>query len=197
VGRDELGGTSFCNHYSSTYRLDGAALAIDGLDSTDMGCEPLVMAAESAYLSALGRADTVALDGADLVLTGDGVRLRFSGVPPVPDRDLVGTRWVLESLVDGEVASSTLGEPAILLLDPERRATGSTGCRSVTGTWLPEDGALVIDDLQVTGDCPPEVAPQDEHVAAVLTSGPTAEIEKDQLTLTAPDGRGLVYRAGG
>jgi heat shock protein HslJ len=131
------------------------------------------------------------------VLTGDGVRLRFSGVPPVPDRDLVGTRWVLESLVDGEVASSTLGEPAILLLDPERRATGSTGCRSVTGTWLPEDGALVIDDLQVTGDCPPEVAPQDEHVAAVLTSGPTAEIEKDQLTLTAPDGRGLVYRAGG
>ena len=161
-----------------------------------MACEPDVMAAETAYLGALGRADTVAHDGADLVLTGDGVRLRFSPVPPVPDRDLAGTRWVLETVVDGEVASSTLGEPAVLLLDPDSTVDASTGCRSVTGTWLLEDGALVIDDLLVDGDCPPEVAAQDAHVAAVLAGGPTAEVDEDQLTLTAPDGRGLVYRAG-
>ena len=147
VGADTLGGRSFCNHYSSTYRLDGDSLTIDGLGGTEMACEPEVMAAETAYLSALGRADTVARDGDDLVLTGDGVRLRFSPVPPVPDRSLAGTRWVLETLVEGEVASSTLGEPAVLLLDEDRRASASTGCRSVTGTWLLEDGALVIDDL--------------------------------------------------
>ena len=66
----------------------------------------------------------------------------------------------------------------------------------MTGTWLLEDGALVIDDLLVDGDCPPEVAAQDAHVAAVLAGGPTAAVDEDQLTLTAPDGRGLVYRAG-
>ena len=196
VTAEELSGRSFCNSYSSTYRLDGDALSIDGLGGTEMACEPDVMAAETAYLGALGRADTVAHDGADLVLTGDGVRLRFSPVPPVPDRDLAGTRWVLETVVDGEVASSTLGQPAVLLLDPDSTVEASTGCRSVTGTWLLEDGALVIDDLLVDGDCPPEVAAQDADVVAVLTGGPTAEVDEDQLTLTAPDGRGLVYRAG-
>ena len=34
------------------------------------------------------------------------------------DRDLAGTRWVLETLVDGEVASSTLGQPAVLAAGP-------------------------------------------------------------------------------
>lgn len=197
VDAETLGGRSFCNHYSSTYRRDGDTLAVDGLGGTEMACEPAVMAAEAAYLSALGRADTVARDGGDLVLTGDGVRLRFSPVPPVPDRSLAGTRWVLETLVEGETASSTLGEPAVLLLDADRRASASTGCRSVTGTWLLEDGALVIDDLLVSGDCPAEVARQDEHVTAVLASVSTAEVEEDRLTLTAPDGRGLVYRAQG
>ena len=155
VEADTLGGRSFCNHYSSTYRLDGDALVIDGLGGTEMACEPEVMTAETAYLSALGRADTVARVGDDLVLSGDGVRLRFSPVPPVPDRSLAGTRWVLETLVEGETASSTLGEPAVLLLHEDRRASASTGCRSVTGTWLLEDGALVIDDLLVGGEtCP-------------------------------------------
>ncbi|WP_167760527.1 META domain-containing protein [Blastococcus sp. CT_GayMR16] len=196
VGPDELSGRSFCNHYSSTYSLDGTTLAVDGLGGTDMGCEPAVMAAEAAYLGALGRADTVARDGEDLLLTGDGVRLRFSLVPPVPDRELAGTRWVLDTLVDGDVASSTLGEPAVLLLEPDSTADASTGCRAVTGTWLVEDGALVIDDLLVTGTCPPDVEPQDAHVTAVLSSGPAVEISEDRLTLTAPDGRGLVYRAG-
>jgi hypothetical protein len=32
-------------------------------------------------------------------------------------------------------------------------------------------------------------------VAAVLAAAPAAAVEEDRLTLTAPDGRGMVYRA--
>jgi hypothetical protein len=78
-----------------------------------MGSEPAVMAAESSFLAALGAADTVALDGTDLLLTGPDVELRFRPVPPVPTSRLVGTRWVLETLLDGEVASSTVGRSEI------------------------------------------------------------------------------------
>ena len=100
--------------------------------------------------------------------------------------------------VEGETASSTLGEPAVLLLDEDRHASASTGCRSVTGTWLLEDGALVIDDLLAGGEaCPADVARQDDHVTAVLASAATASVDEDRLTLTGPDGRGLVYRAEG
>jgi heat shock protein HslJ len=197
VGPDELSGRSFCNHYSSTYRLDGTALAVDSLAGTDMGCEPGVMAAETAYLSALGRADTVAHDGADLVLTGDGVRLRFSPVPPVPDRDLAGTHWVLDTLVDGDVAGSTSGDPATLVLAADRTLSGSTGCRPLSGRWALNGNILAVTELTADGDCPADVSRQDAHVTAVLGGGPRAGVPEDRLTLTGTDGRGLVYRAEG
>jgi heat shock protein HslJ len=89
-----------------------------------------------------------------------------------------------------------VGEPAVLVLDPAGTASASTGCRSISGSWLLEDDALVIDDLLAGAEpCPPDVAAQDEHVLAVLQSGPRVEIEEDRLTLTGTDGRGLSYRA--
>ena len=63
-----------------------------------------------------------AVDGDDLVLTGDGVRLRFTPVAPVPDSPLEGTRWVLETLVEGETAVLDARRAAVLLLDPDRTA---------------------------------------------------------------------------
>ncbi len=161
-----------------------------------MGCEPDVMAAGTAYLEALTAVSSAETTDDGLVLTGDGGELRFTRVAPVPDSELAGTRWVLESLVDGGTASSTLGEPAVLLLDGDRTAEASTGCRAVTGTWLVEDHRLVIDDLPADGgDCAAGVELQDAHVTAVLGSGPALEIREDRLTLTAADGRGVVYRA--
>jgi heat shock protein HslJ len=192
----EATGRSFCNHYMATYTSDGEALTFDGIGGTEMGCDPDVMAAESAYLRALGSVQKARVDGEGLVLSGDGVELRFVPVAPVPDSPLEGTRWVLDTLIDGETASTTLGEPAVLQLDPDRTVTASTGCRSVTGTWLLEDDALVIDDLLAGAEpCPPDVATQDEHVVAVLESGPQVEIVEDRLTLTGSAGRGLSYRA--
>ena len=192
----ELSGVAFCNHYFSSYRVDGSSFSVEELGHTEMACEPEVMAAESAYLGALDAVDTATADGEDLVLTGDGVELRFSPVAPVPDSPLEGTRWELESVVEGELASSTLGDPAVLLLDADRTAEATTGCRTITGTWLVEHESLVIDDLLADGaPCPADVSRQDAHVTAVLQSGPALAIEQDRLTLTAGDGRGLVYRA--
>ena len=197
LGPEEVSGASFCNHYSSTYRLDGTTLAIDGLGGTAMGCEPDAMAAETAYLDALGRARTATMDGEDLLLSSDGVELRFTPVAPVQDSPLEGTRWVLETVVEDLTASSTVGDPAVLTLDADRRAEASTGCGTITGTWVVEDDSLVIDDLLGNAAmCPPDRERQDAHVQAVLRSGPTLEIDEDRLTLTADDGRGLVYRAG-
>jgi heat shock protein HslJ len=191
----EAAGRSFCNHYTATYASDGEALTFDGIGGTEMGCDPDVMAAESAYLRALGAVQQATVDGEGLLLSGDGVELRFVPVAPVPDSPLEGTRWVLDTLIDGETASTTLGERAVLQLDPDRTVTASTGCRSVTGTWLLEDDALVIDDLLAGAQpCPPDVATQDGHVVAVLESGPQVEIEADRLTLTGSDGRGMSYR---
>jgi heat shock protein HslJ len=193
VEEAQVSGTSFCNHYSGSYTLDGEALAIDGLGGTDMGCDPDVMAAETAYLTALGTADRMARDGDELVLTGPDGSLRFSRQAPVPDRELAGTTWTLDTLVDGEVASSVLGE-AVLELADDGTATGSTGCRGFLGTWQVAGDVLTLDVARDDIGCPGDVGRQDEHVLAVLDAAPHVAIDGDRLTLTAPDGRALVYR---
>jgi heat shock protein HslJ len=197
LSADEARGISFCNHYSSAYRLSGSSLTLDGLGGTDMGCEPDVMAAESAYLAALGAVDSAVADGEDLLLTGDGVELRFTPVAPVPEDELLGTRWTLETVVDGETASSTVGGPATLELSADGSLSGSTGCRELTGRFAVEGDEVRLTELSAgPQDCPADVAAQDRHVVTVLGDGFRVSVDGDRLTVGEPDGRGLVYRAG-
>lgn len=192
---DRLGGTSFCNSYSSGYLVSGGSLMLQGLGGTELGCEPTVMSAESAYLRALRAVDSAAVEDGDLLLTGEGSALRFRPVPATPASDLIGTRWVLETLVQGEVASSTLGEPAVLVLVADGALSGSTGCRTLSGRWARTGDTIVFPQLHVDGDCPAGVRSQDEQVLAVLAHETTAAVDADRLTLTGPEGLGLVYRA--
>ena len=189
----QLGGISFCNHYSGGYSLDGDVLAITGLGGTDMGCDPDVLAAETTFLTALGSADRMARDGADLVVTGADGSLRFARQAPVPDREPAGTAWTLDTLVDGEVASSVLGSPT-LELAPDGTASGWTGCRGFLGTWQVAGDVLTLDVTRDDIGCPADLGRQDEQVLAVLDAAPMFAIDGDRLTLTAPDGRALVYR---
>ncbi|RBY80144.1 hypothetical protein DQ239_03395 [Blastococcus sp. TF02-09] len=193
---DEARGTAFCNSWFATARLDGSALSLTEIGRTEMGCPPELMAAESAYLTALAAIDTAALDGEELVLTGDGVELRFGPLPAVPPSPLEGTRWVLESLIDGPTASSVLGE-AVLELASDGTATGSTSCSRWSGTWQRDGGTLRTARRELTDQpCASGLGAEDVHVTAVLEAGPAIEFREDRLTLTAADGRGLVYRAG-
>lgn len=190
-------GAAFCNRFFASYEQDGPSFEISDIGSTEMGCEPDVMAAESTYLAALDVVDTAVLDGADLLLTGPGVELRFGPVPVVPDSALEGTRWVLDTLVDGETASSVLGEP-LLELAADGTATGTTGCNGWTSTWRQEGDVLALDPLITSIGCDADesLVVQDAQVTAVLGARPTVAIVGDRLTLTADDGRELGYRAG-
>jgi heat shock protein HslJ len=190
-------GTSFCNHYMTGYSIDGDTIRFEGLGGTDMGCDPAVMAAESDFLTALGAADTVALDGTDLLLTGPDVELRFRPVPEIPTSQLAGTEWVLETLLDGEVASSTTGR-SVLRLAHDGTFTGTTACHMLTGRWQPTGDELRFPEFtaEETG-CPAEAGAQDAHELAVLEGGFQLAVEEDRLTALDADGRGLVYRDEG
>ena len=194
----QLGGTSFCNSYSGSYRLDGDDLSVSGLGGTEMACAPGLMEAESAYLAALGAVEQAATADGYLVLSGGDAELRYRPLPEVPASDLVGTEWVLETLLDGEIASSTTGMWAVLELAGDGTLTASTGCRGLTGTW-----ALEGDVVRVTGvapeavTCEPDVAAQDAQVVAVLSADFQVAVTEDSLTVTGADGLGLVYRESG
>ena len=194
----EVGGTSACNSYGGRLSVAAGRVEIGELGMTAMACADDVMAAEAAYTQALGRVDRLRLDGPGLVLAGPDVELRFEPLPEPPTAELVDTSWVLESVFVGDVAAAPLGDPATLELRSDGTLTGSTGCRSFTGTWIEQGEQIVAPSLAMdAAECPAVLQSQDSHVVSVVGDGFVPSLEGDLLTLTDPGGVGLVYRAEG
>ena len=196
VEADTLGGTAFCNGYGGNYQLDAGRLRLENAGATEMACAPELMAAEEAYLTVFFAGELRAtVDGDQLTLESDAGALRFRQLPPPPVSALVGTEWLLETLVEEETATSTASEP-VLRLSADGGLHATTGCRTLTGRWRANGSTVVVPELRADGECPPALGEQDEHVVGVLGDGFRAQVDGDRLTLTAPGGVGLVYRAG-
>ncbi len=184
-----------CNLISGTISISGNAVALNDLAMTEMACEGPIMTTEAAYFAALGQVETATRSGKSLALSGPRVTLRYLLHAPVADAPLLGTHWALETLVDGEVASSTVGETPTLVLAPDGSAMGSTGCRTFTASYRLDGDRLNLYDMSAqTAMCTVDLEPQDQLVREVLTGGATASVSGAMLTLTGPDGRGLGYR---
>jgi heat shock protein HslJ len=165
------------------------------IEQTLRGCDEELETAEAAYLSALRNVTRIGTDRDQLVLAGPGVELRFERLPEPPTSDLQGVSWTLETLFVGDVAMPAAGEPAMLELRSDGTFSGSTGCRTFTGTWIERGNqihATAMDMNEV--DCAPGLSDQDGHVVSVIGDGFVPSIEGDTLTLLDPGSIGLVYR---
>lgn len=191
----QVGGTAACNRYGGKIHVSGTTISITELIQTEMAClDDRLMASESAYLGALPRVTAAGRSGDSLVLTGPEVELRFGRVAPVADVDLIGTTWILDSLISGDAVSSTVGE-ATLELSGGGSISASTGCREVTGTYTISDERvqITLDPYDMIG-CISPLGDQDSHALNVLTNGFEVRVDGNRLTLTAGE-KGLGYRA--
>jgi heat shock protein HslJ len=191
------GGQAACNDYGGEFTVDEGRVDVGGFGQTLMGCSEPAMALETTYLSALAKVESAHMDGATLVLTGSpGIELRFERLQPPPTAEIVGTPWLLESLIDGDARSSVVGDPATLLLKPDGSLEGSTGCRTLSGHYLVRGDEILANELGADGECPPGAqGRQDGHVIQVIGDGFRASVDGALLTLVDQDGTGLVYRA--
>jgi heat shock protein HslJ len=194
VDNGQLGGTSACNSYGGPVTiLDGVVTIGPDLVMTEMYCmDETVMTLEAAYLVALPRVDTVAVVGEELLLTGDGVELRFEVVPPEPDAALIGANWALDTITEGEVAS-TPAAPATLVFAADGSVSGSTGCNSLFGSYAPATGFSALGTTKMA--CEPPIMEQEALVLEILGPEATLTIEGSLLTIADLEGRTLVYRA--
>ena len=188
-------GRAACNSYFGTVSVAGTTVSFAEMGQTLMGCEPAVQEAETTFLTALMTVDGFTRNGDRLTLFGPGVDLRFDQVVPTPTSDLVGTDWVLDTLIEGNAASSVSGDPATLLLQSDGTLTASTGCRTLTGRWIDNAGVIVVPELSADGQCSDELSKQDSLVVTVIGDEFRAEVNGDTLTLTSMGGDGLGYRA--
>jgi heat shock protein HslJ len=187
-------GRSPCNHYGGEIVVDGGGSRFELTEMTAMACEERVMAAEAVFVAALPRVRGATRDGDRLALTGPGVELSFEHLAPPPVAAMVGTNWVLESLLSTDVVVSVAGDPATLRFDAGGTFTGGTGCRTFSGRWVSADGGIATPELAMDQtECAPELAQQDGHIVSVLERF-RPSVDGQTLTLDGDSGQGLVYQ---
>jgi heat shock protein HslJ len=148
-----VSGTTGCNRYSGSYRIDGASLLLGSIAMTRMACIPPRDAVERAMTAALETTAGYTLTGDALELTnaeGDTV-LRFrAGAGP----RLVGTTWVARGINNGRggVVSSVGLEAAHVtaLFAPDGRVAGFGGFNGFGGPYTLDGGSMHIGPLTAT-----------------------------------------------
>jgi heat shock protein HslJ len=188
-------GSAACNSYEYTAEVTGdTAEFVEGF-VTGMGCDGELMELEATYLGSIGPTATLANEGGLLRLTGPASAWVFERVPPVADVPFVGTRWQLDSLLDGGGASFVIGmDNASLIFADDGTVTGSTSCRSLTASWRMDGERVVTSDLVVTGTCDGLLVDVDEAVLALLDDGFVPEIDEDRLRAMTDDDTGIAFR---
>lgn len=195
---NQVSGTASCNGYGGTFQVSGSSISISDLAMTEMACSPeATMEAEAMFSDAITRVDTVSVDGT-LTLSADGVELVFEKLDPVPEEELIGTRWILDGLIQGDVVSTPVaGSEAYIELSPDGSATGDTGCRPFSGQYIIEGAEVLMPELAADGhECEPDFAEQDNLFFSVVGDGFRVEIEGDRLTMSSRGGEGLTFIAG-
>lgn len=195
-GDDAFGGTASCNGYGGVYQRAESAIVFDDIAVTEMACIPAeIMILESQFLQALQRADSVLL-AETMSLTGNGVRLMFQAVEPIEEADLLGTVWVLDTLIQGDTASSVTGDRATLEFFSDGSAIGGTGCRTFSGQYVVSGAEIVFTDLSADGQaCVGDLAAQDSHVISAIEGGFRVDIDGDRMITRTQGDQGLGYRA--
>lgn len=195
INGEAIGGRAACNGYGGAALIDAGAFSLGEISHTEMGCEPDIMLIESTFLDGLSLVTEATRSRDSLSLSGDGVDYSFELLPPVPEADLIGSEWALDTILQGETASSTAAgaDTATLTLGPDGTFAGSTGCRAISGEYIVVGDTVQFTSFGAQGDCDPDHASQDSQVISVLEGGFTARIDGGRLTLTGSGGEGLVY----
>jgi len=196
----KFGASGGCNSFGSTWSLDGDVLRIEQLAGTEMACGPSRMDQDTWLTTFLTSAPTMALDTDTLTLRGDDATITLVDREVVePDRELEGTTWVLEGVIDGDAVSSVtagLRVPTIDFLDGELRL--DTGCNTGGGRYEVDGDTMTIGPIRLTRMACAEQAGNELERAVVTTleGSPTFTLEADVLTIVNGDA-GLAYRAMG
>ena len=183
----KLTGANGCNRYSTSYTLDGEALKLGDVATTNMACGEPGAAVETAFMDALGRVAAARItDGELTLLDGDGGEvLRFREASPL------GT-WEVTSFLQGDGVSSLVEGSRITATFAEGgKLSGSAGCNDYTGTYTLGAGELKITDVSATElacEIPAGVMEQEQAFLAALPRTAGYTLAGRSLTLLTEAG---------
>jgi heat shock protein HslJ len=187
-----------CNIFGATYRIDAGRLVIDGGAMTEMGCDEARNAQDQWLFGFLGSKPAVTLAGPDLTLDNGRTIMRLvDRTIAEPDVNLVGPRWTVTSIIQGDTVSSVPGgATATLVFGDDGSVNVSAGCNRGRGSWAAQGAGIAFQGIALTKmACEGPSGALETAVLAVLNAGVVqASIRANILTLQA-GGRGLQLTA--
>lgn len=193
-----IGVNAGCNHMGGEARVENGRLVAGEMAMTAMGCDGGRSEQDEWLAKFLTGAPTISSTGSELVLVNNATEIRLlDRTVADPDRPLMGTRWTVESVIDGQTASSIpRGATAQLLLNADGTFTGNTGCNHMGGAAVTTTGSLRFSGVFTTKmACEPDRMRLEQAVLGVLEGDVSYEIEADLLRLRHASGKGIDLRA--
>jgi heat shock protein HslJ len=183
-----------CNTLQSPVDTGDGRLGLEDLATTEMGCDAARHAQDEWFAKLLAAKPSWRLSADTLTLESGGTTITLLDKKAAqPDLPLTGTRWTLDTIVQGEVASSTAGSEQAYLVLSDGKVQGSTGCNGMGGTATVAGGTVTFGPIGTTRKaCPGPLTEVERAVLAVLDGTVSADVDGDRLTLKHPGGRALV-----
>ena len=205
-----IGAQAGCNSMGGQASFGDGRLTVNDLATTEMGCDPPRHAQDEWLASFLtsrpewstsgeaaeGRGDS----GAVLTLDNGAARIVLQDREVAdPDRPLRGTKWVVDTIIDGQTASSVpAGAEAFVAFDEQTGFSGNTGCNGMGGTSVIDEARSTIRFSEVITTkmaCEDERMRLERAVLVTLDGDVRYDITADVLSLDGPNGHGLRLRA--
>lgn len=194
-----IGAQAGCNSFFGTSEIEGNTLRVSMLGSTAIGC-PAPLLAQDEWLAAfLLAGPTIELDDPRLVMTTAGARMHLLDRKiAVPDRPLVGTRWLGNGFSDGMAVSFGPGSGSVTLsLGGDGHAAVTTSCQTGAGSFTATATTVTFDALAYDGaSCPdPNFQRTSDQVLLVLDGAPVAYTIKEAALTVTQGKNALLFRA--
>lgn len=182
-----VSGSTGCNRYTAPFTVEGDALELGAIASTQMACDGPADAVERAYVAALDRVTGWRVEGEELLLVdADGAELlRYATATPVGS-------WQATGLLQGNAfASPIAGTEITATFADDGSLSGSSGCNTYTSEYTSTEGAIEIGPAAATRKACAAPAGVMEQEAAYLAMLPTAvsfQVDGPSLELLSADG---------
>jgi heat shock protein HslJ len=189
--------TGGCNAMSGPVTVENGRLSVVALSSTLMGCDEPRQAQDEWLADFLEGDPSFELTGATLTLRGgDKEMVLTKRSTAEPGRPLEGTLWTVDTLLDGQGASSIpVGTPPPTLEFGPEEVKVFAGCNSGSANYRLSGEKITFDLLALTDmACGGKLALQ-SAVGAVLDGPVSYDVTSTVLTLNHPSGKGLRLRA--
>lgn len=189
---DELSVSAGCNHLGGRFEIRDASLVLDGLNTTEIGCDAPLHAQDEWLGAFFSSRPRIVRAGDRLTLTGAMATLTFLDREVAdPDQPLAGAPWTVDTLLDGASASNypSPRDPLLTFADDGTLRVEST-CNTSDGNYVVSGDRITFSNIAFTdAACSnPAASAVEQHLQKVIANGTvTFSIDARRLEIKRGD----------